>query len=72
MDIEVHGNGTIKHIIDGKTVLEYEKPQLDPRDNDAKKLIKNDDVMLKGGTISLQAESHPVEYRKVEIKVLDK
>jgi len=26
--------------------------------------------MLSGGTISLQSESHPVEFRKVEIMVL--
>jgi hypothetical protein len=27
--------------------------------------------MLSGGTISLQSESHPVEFRKVEIMELD-
>ena len=28
-EVEVHGNGVIRHKIDGETVLEYEKPQLD-------------------------------------------
>jgi hypothetical protein len=28
------------------------------------------ELMLKGGTISLQSESHPVEFRKVEIMEL--
>ncbi|NCO43396.1 MAG: DUF1080 domain-containing protein [Armatimonadetes bacterium CG_4_10_14_3_um_filter_66_18] len=69
--VEVHGNGTIRHIVDGEKVLEYEQPQLDPNDGDAKKLIKDGDVMLREGSISLQSESHPVEFRKVEIKVLD-
>ena len=31
VEVEVHGNGVIKHIVDGETVLEYEKPQLDDR-----------------------------------------
>ena len=29
VEVEVHGNGVIKHMVDGETVLEYEKPQLD-------------------------------------------
>jgi hypothetical protein len=28
-------------------------------------------IELSSGTISLQSESHPVEFRKVEILVLD-
>ena len=31
----------MKHIVEGETVMEYEKPQLDPKDADAKKLIKD-------------------------------
>lgn len=72
VEIEVRGNKTIKHLIDGVTVLEYEQPQLDDGDNDAKKLIAdNGGVLLDGGTISLQSESHPVEFRKVEIMKLE-
>jgi hypothetical protein len=67
VEVEVHGNGLIKHIVEGETVIEYEKAQLDDQDPDARKLIKNGDKMLKGGTISLQSESHPIEFRKVEI-----
>ena len=71
MEVEVHGNGTIKHLVNGKTVLEYERPQLDEGDADAKKLIKNGDKMVREGYISLQAESHPCEFRKVEILPLE-
>jgi hypothetical protein len=67
VEVEVHGNGVIRHIVDGQTVLEYEKPQLDDRDADARRLIKDGNLMLHGGSISLQAESHPIEFRKVEI-----
>ncbi len=70
--VEVRGNKFIKHIVDGVTVLEYQKPQLDDRDAVGKMLIEKQDgkVELSGGSISLQSESHPVEFRKVELKVL--
>src|SRR5271166_2669918 len=67
VEVEVHGNGIIKQIVDGETVIEYEKPQLDEKDADARKLIKDGEKMLHEGTISLQAESHPIEFRKVDI-----
>ncbi len=71
-EIEVHGSGKVKHIINGETVIEYEKPQLDPRDADAAKLIKGKNLLLEEGYIALQSESHPVEFRKVEIRLLKK
>ena len=69
VEVEVHGDRLITHKIDGAVVLSYEKPQLDPNDADAKKLIeaRQGDIRLQGGSISLQSESHPVEFRKVEI-----
>jgi len=70
-EVEVHGDGAIKHMIDGQVVLEYEKPQYDPTDAEARRLIKGADLMLRGGHIALQSESHPVEFRKVEIMPLD-
>jgi hypothetical protein len=70
-EIEVRGNKVIKHIVNGDVVLSYEQPQLDKRDKDAQKLIRNDQLMLSGGTISLQSESHPVQFRKVELLQLD-
>jgi len=71
VEVEVHGNDVVRHRVNGELVFEYEQPQLDPNDEDAKKLIQNDNVMLDRGSISLQAESHPCEFRKVEIKILD-
>ncbi len=69
-EIEVHGNDRIIHRINGETVLEYERPQLDPGDGDAKKLIRDGNLMLHGGYLALQAESHPVDFRNVEIRPL--
>jgi hypothetical protein len=72
MELEVRGGGIVKHIVEGETVLEYERPQLDPSDADAKRLLKPDgDPVLREGHIALQSESHPVEFRKVEILPLD-
>jgi len=71
VEVEVHGNDTIKHIIDGKTVLEYSGSQLDQRDDHAKELAEiAGTIQLSEGTISLQSESHPLEFRKVELMVL--
>lgn len=69
-EIEVRGNEVIRHIIDGEVVLEYQRPQLDPGDANAKRIIKDDKVQLAEGTISLQSESHPIDFRKVEIQIL--
>jgi hypothetical protein len=69
VEVEVRGN-RIRHVVNGETVLEYTDPQLDPKDADARKLIDDGDPMLHGGYISLQSESHPVEFRKVELREL--
>jgi hypothetical protein len=73
VEAEVHGNGVIRHFVNGEQVIEYEKPQLDSSDPDGQKLLeqRHGERMLSGGYISLQAESHPIEFRKVEIMPLD-
>ena len=71
-EVEVLGNDSIVHYVNGEEVLRYERPQLDPRDPDAKAIMqqRNGEVMLDRGWISLQGESHPVEFKSVELKVL--
>jgi hypothetical protein len=71
-ELEVHGSGKVTHRINGDVVMQYEQPQYDPKDADAKKLIKGGKLLIEEGYIALQAESHPVEFRKVEIRVLKK
>lgn len=70
-EVEVHGGGVINHIINGETVITYEMPQYDPGDKYAKPLIKGTNFVIKEGFISLQAESHPIDFRKIEIMPLD-
>lgn len=70
IEVEVRGDEVIRHKIDDKVVLEYNKPQYDKRDPNAKKLIKDGELSLSEGFIALQAESHPLDIRKVELKKL--
>jgi hypothetical protein len=70
VEAEVHGSGTITHMVEGQIVLTYSQPQLDPADDEGKKLLKGERKLLESGYIALQAESHPIEFRKVEIKKL--
>ncbi|MFY7954497.1 MAG: 3-keto-disaccharide hydrolase [Armatimonadaceae bacterium] len=68
VEIEVDGANEIVHRVKGREVLRYREPQLDPNDEFAKKLLAaGQPKRLTGGTISLQSESHPVEFRRVDI-----
>lgn len=70
VELEVRGNRLIRHKLDGQVVLEYSQPQLDPGDPPARRLLESGAArQLEGGTISLQSESHPVDFRKVEIRL---
>ena len=71
-EVEVCGSAGITHYLEGKPVLSYTEPQLDEKDAHAKELAsKRSTLLLDRGTISLQSESHPVEFRKVELRVID-
>jgi hypothetical protein len=72
-EVEVKGSEYVRHFVNGELVLEYNQPQLDERDAHAKDLIqKAGTKLLASGSISLQSESHPVEFRKVELLDLSK
>lgn len=72
-EILVLGDEEIKHIVNGDTVLVYQKPQIGGGNvSDYDPAVKQDGKPLTGGYISLQSESHPVEFRKIEIKDLSK
>lgn len=72
VEVEVHGGEVIRHFVEGEEVMHYEQPQLDPRDATYEKLLPADgNKIISKGTISLQAESHPTDFRKVELLVLE-
>jgi len=71
-EVEVRGHGMIRHLVEGQVVLEYSQPQLDERDGDAGRLLAaGAEVALSSGTISLQAESHGLDFRSVELLPLE-
>ena len=49
-----------------------QSPQLDEKDRNARKLIRNPSKMRHEGYISLHSESHPVEFRNIRILPLKK
>jgi hypothetical protein len=72
VEVLAHGDESIKHIVEGQTVLEYSKPQIgggaaSPTDP----AVKVDGTPLTGGYISLQAETAPIDFRKVELLNLE-
>lgn len=71
-EILVLGDSLIQHFVNGEKVLEYNKPQMGGgvvSGHDAS--IFQEGKLLSRGTISLQSESHPVEFRKVELLNLE-
>jgi hypothetical protein len=72
VEVLVHGDELVRHLIDGQTVLEYSKPQIgggnvapvDPA-------VKVDGTPLRSGHIALQAETAPTDFRKVELLNLE-
>jgi hypothetical protein len=68
VEAEVIGSERIIHRVNGETVLSYEKPQIGGGNvTNFNPSLKQDGTLLNEGYISLQSESHPVEFRKVEL-----
>jgi hypothetical protein len=59
--------GKVTHYVNGEQILHFENPRLDTANVNAKKLIMNGNDIVKEGYISLQSNSHPMDFRKVEI-----
>ena len=71
VEVEVRGGERITHRIDGQTVLEYERPTIGGGEvNGFDPAIKVDGKLLTEGYIAIQAESHPTEFRKIELRNL--
>ena len=72
VEVEVHGDELIRHRVNGEVVLEYSRPQMgggnvapvDPT-------VKVDGTPMEGGFISIQAETAPTDFRKIELLDLE-
>ncbi len=71
-DFVVLADSVVHHLLEGDTVMTYYKPQFgggsvsnhDPE-------VKRDGQLIKEGYISLQSESHPIDFEKVEMVNLE-
>jgi hypothetical protein len=64
----VLGDSVVYHILEGDTVMKYSKPQIGGGNvNPSDPKVKVDGTPLTSGFISLQSESHPIDFRKVEL-----
>ena len=62
----------IQHYLEGKVVLEYTKPQIGGGNvSNFDAMTKRDGKTLTGGYLALQSESHPIEFKKVELVDLE-
>lgn len=72
VEVEVHGDELVRHWVDGRPVLEYTRPQMgggavapvDPA-------VKVDGMPMASGYISIQAETAPTDFRKIELLDLE-
>jgi len=73
IEITVDRNGNFTHVVDGVQVMTYAGAQYDPADSDAQPLIKaaGGKLELSNGYIYLQSEGHPVEFRSLELRILE-
>ena len=70
-EVDVYGDSIIHHLVNGDTVLTYSKPQIGGS-GIPEGFGLTVGTPLKSGYIALQAESHPTEFRKVELLDLNK
>lgn len=65
-EIDVQGD-KIRHFVNGEEILHYENPRYDPNHPIGKTFIVNGDDKVKEGYVSLQSNSHPIDFRKIEV-----
>ncbi len=69
VEIEVNGHDSIRHFVNGELVMSYREPKLTNESHSAALAKINGSSNLSEGYLCLQSESHPVEFRKIEILV---
>ncbi len=66
LEIDVKGN-EISHYVNGEKILSYSNPTFDPKNEIARTFIKNGDLSVTGGYISVQSNSHPIDIKSIEL-----
>jgi hypothetical protein len=69
---EVQGSSRVRQVVNGDLVVEYTDLTLDEKDADARRLMAaGADKSLSSGFISIQANSHPIEFRRIDVLPID-
>ncbi|MEO9892314.1 DUF1080 domain-containing protein [Aurantibacter sp.] len=66
VEIDVN-EGKMKHFVNGEEIMSYSNPTYNPENEYAKAFIKNGNDSVKSGYISFQSNSHPIDFRKIEL-----
>jgi hypothetical protein len=66
LEIEVRDN-VIKHFVNGEEILKFENPRYNPEHELGRTFINEGKNEVRSGYISLQSNSHPIDFRKIEI-----
>lgn len=68
LELEVYNDSLLRHNINGKEVISYSKPIIGGEYN---VFPERDGEKVTSGYISLQSESHPIEFRNIKLLDLD-
>lgn len=66
LEIDIQ-DGKISHFVNGEEILRFENPRYNPGHELGKTFIAGSDDVVHDGFISLQSNSHPIDFRKIEI-----
>ena len=66
LEIDVQGD-KIKHFVNGEEILQFDNPRYNPEHGLGKNFIIDGKDKVTEGYISLQSNSHPMDFRKIEI-----
>ncbi len=66
LEVDVR-DSVITHYVNGEEILRYTNPRYNPTHELGKAFIVNGDDRVKEGYISLQSNSHPIDFRKIEV-----
>jgi hypothetical protein len=66
IEIDVQGS-KIAQFVNGEEVIRFEDPRYNPKNETAAKFIVDGNDKITSGYISLQSNSHPIDFRKIEL-----
>lgn len=72
IEAEVRGSQRIRHAVNGMLVTDYSDIAFDESDADARALaVAAGSTVLEAGYVSIQSNSHPIEFRRIDILPLE-